>query len=87
LLSCSTTSPSGKAAKSEAKAALEQAIDRLPRDYQIVVRLYDIEGHPVEDLASTMKRSAGAVFMLRARAHRALGRLLGAPFKYFSDPA
>ena len=87
LLKCSTTSPSGKAAKAEAKEALEQAIDRLPRDYQIVVRLYDIEGHPVEDVAVTMRRSAGAVFMLRARAHRALGRLLGAPLNYFSDPA
>ena len=79
LLRCSTTSPSGKAAKGEAKAALEQAIDRLPCDYQTVVRLYDIEGHPVEDVTATMRRSAGAVFMLRARAHRELGRLLGAP--------
>ncbi len=87
LLKCSTTSPSGKAAKAEAKAALEQAIDRLPRDYQTVVRLYDIEGHPVEDVAATMRRSAGAVFMLRARGHRALGRLLGASVKYISDSA
>lgn len=87
LLRCSTTSPSGKAARGEAKAALEGAIGRLPRDYQTVVRLYDIEGHPAEDVAETMSRSAGAVFMLRTRAHRALGRLLGAPLKYFSDPA
>lgn len=87
LLGCTTTTPSGRAAKEEAKAALEQAISRLPRDYQIVVRLYDLEGHPAEDVASTMKRSAGAVFMLRARAHRALARLLGAPLKYFSDSA
>lgn len=87
LLSCSTTSPSGRFAKEEAKAAIEQAIERLPRDYQTVVRLYDIEGHPAADVATTMRRSPGAVFMLRARAHRALGRLLGAPFKYFSDPA
>ncbi len=87
LLSCSTTSPSGRAAKGEARAALEQAIGRLPRDYQIVVRLYDIEGHPVEDVSATMRRSPGAVFMLRARAHKALRRLLGAALKYFSDPA
>ncbi len=87
LLSSSMTTPSGRVAKEEAKASLELAMDRLPRDYQTVVRLYDIEGHPAVDVATTMRRSPGAVFMLRARAHRALSRLLGDPLNYLSESA
>lgn len=85
LLGGTTTTPSRQAARHEAREALEQAIEQLPADYRLVVRMYDIEGHPVEVVSQTMKRSPGAVFMLRARAHRALRKLLGVPLKYFSD--
>lgn len=85
LLGCTTTTPSRQVARAEAKAALEQAIGKLPAEHQMVVRMYDIEGHPAHDVAQVMKRSEGAVFMLRARAHRTLSKLLGAPVKNFSD--
>jgi len=85
LLEGSTTSPSGKVEKNEAKALLQESINRLPPDYRMVVMLYDIEGHPARDVAQTMKRSEGAVFMLRARAHQTLRQLLegtlGSPSK------
>lgn len=87
ILGGTTTTPSRHAVRTEIRAAIDQAIDQLPPDHQLVVRMYDIEGHPVEDVAVAMKRSSGAVFMLRARAHRELQHLLGAPVSYFSDSA
>lgn len=84
LLSGTGTSPSGKIGKQESCVALERAIERLPEDYRRVVQLYDLEGRPVEEVAAAFARRPGAVYMLRARAHRALQRLLGTPSKYFS---
>ena len=85
LLGCTTTTPSRHAARSEAKEALGKALDRLPNDYRTVIKMYDLEGRPIDDVAGAMDRSPGAVFMLRARAHGALRRLLGSPLQYFSD--
>lgn len=79
------TTPSRHAARNEAQGALEGAIVQLPEDYRQVVRLYDLEGRPVAEVSSALKRSPGAVFMLRARAHRALCRLLGSPSRYLTD--
>lgn len=85
MLGGTTTSPSGRAARAEARVALDEAISKLPPGYHRVVLMYDLEGHPVEDVATAMKRSPGAVFMLRARAHRILRKNLGTPLRYFSD--
>ena len=73
------------AARNEAWAALKQAIRRLPEDYQQVVRMYDLEEQPVETVARVLQRSPGAVYMVRARAHRMLRDLLGGPSDYFTN--
>ena len=79
------STPSGKAAAGEARAALKHALERLPADYQRVVRLYDLEDQPAEQVAEVLGRRPGAVFMLRVRAHRALRQLMGGSSKYFSQ--
>ena len=60
---------------------LNAALNTLPADYRTAVRLYDLEGRPVAEVAGTMGRSAGAVHMLRARAHERLRAFLGTPSK------
>ena len=84
LVSSGGTSPSGCAARGEARAALEQAIQRLPEAYRRVVQMFDLEGRPMEEVAGALKRSPGATYMLRARAHRRLSELLGSPSNYLS---
>ena len=80
-----SATPSRFVAGNEARSALEAAIHQLPEIYAKVVRRLDLEGADVRDVAGELNRSQGAVYMLRARAHRALARLLGAPSKYFTD--
>ena len=84
LLSTGTT-PSGPAKKSEAKERLEAALARLPKDYERVVRMLDLEGRPVEEVAQSLGRSKGAVHMLRARAYDRLKELLGSTSLFFTD--
>lgn len=81
------TTPSGQAARTEVKSMLDAAIDRLPPDYQAVVREYDIAQKPREEVAKAMKRSVHAMYMLRARAHDHLRKLLGRSSRFFSDGA
>lgn len=85
LLGCTTTTPSREAARIEAKVSLERAIERLPDDYRRVVQMYDLDRNPCDVVAVALHRRPGAVFMLRARAHRALQKLLGAACNYLSD--
>lgn len=77
LLGVTTTSPSRVLATAEMKAALAVALDSLPEDYARVIRSYDLEGNTIAETACTCGRSAGAVHMLRARAHSRLRELLG----------
>jgi len=84
LLSASGTTPSGHAVANEARIILEKSIGKLPKAYRRVVQMYDLDGKPVEQVAKSMKRSPGAVFMLRARAHQRLKELMGATTHYFS---
>jgi RNA polymerase sigma factor (sigma-70 family) len=63
-----STTPSRCVNDKEMRKHLLVALDRLPRDYACVLRLYDLEGHKPADVALKMKRSIGAVHMLRARA-------------------
>ena len=87
LLGVTLSTPSRKVAAGEACSVLEKAIGQLPEDYQRVVRLYDLEGRPIAEVAEALSRRSGAVFMLRARAHRALRQLMGSDSKFFSNPA
>ena len=73
-----TTTPSREAATAEATQLLEVALARLPEDYGQVLRLYDLEGRSIAEVASTMSRSPGAVHMLRARARDRLREFMDA---------
>lgn len=78
------STPSRVAARGEARQSLLQAVERLPDTYRTVVRMYDLEGQSAEDVAAHLDRSPGAVFMLRARAHRYIMDLLGGASRYLS---
>lgn len=78
-------SPSRHAARNEIHAALEQAIGLLPPDHGRVVRMYDLDGRGIEEVAAALQRSPGAVYMLRARAHRWLREILGRSSRFFDD--
>ncbi len=83
-LSASTSTPSRKAARHEALSLMMRAVESLPPDHRRVVELYDLEGRPVEEVATALSRSPGAVYMLRSRAHRLLCEIMGASSKYLS---
>jgi RNA polymerase sigma factor (sigma-70 family) len=68
---------SRKAMNLELVARLEQAVASLPAHYRAVVRHYDLDQRPIEEVAQELGRSVGATFMLRGRAHRLLLELLG----------
>jgi RNA polymerase sigma-70 factor (ECF subfamily) len=76
--------PSRVAARSEAVRLLEQTLQGLPQDYQRVVRMYDLEGRPIGQVAQELGRSEGAVYMLRARAHDRLREAMGPASKFFT---
>jgi RNA polymerase sigma factor (sigma-70 family) len=78
-----SATPSRAVAKVEAKALLETAVGSLPSDYAQVVRLYDLAGEPMAEVAKLLGRSVGAAFMLRARAHDRLREALGTPSRFF----
>ncbi len=84
LLSAGATTPSRDAARKETCGTLEHAIQQLPETYRQAVEMYDIEGRSVEEVARALKRTPGAVHMIRARAHRRLQAIMGSASKYFS---
>lgn len=84
ILGGTTTTPSRAAARVEAREAIVRVIGSLPETYRAVIQMYDIDNRPVEDVAAAIGRSAGAVFMLRARALRCLGELLGTASAFLS---
>lgn len=86
-LSSSGTSPSGRAAGIEARALLDRAMAALPETYRQVVQLYDLDALDIETVAQRLNRSPGATYMLRARAHHQLQKLLGAATRFFTDGA
>ena len=83
-LGMTVTTPSRAAAKNEAVDALERVLTRLPEDYAKVIRMYDLGGQDIEDVAEELGRTPGAVYMLRARAHERLRDLLGSESRYFT---
>lgn len=68
FLGVTSGTPSRQAVAEETRIRLREAVSQLPRDYAHVLTLYDLEGKTVEEVAQEMKRSTGAVYMLRARA-------------------
>ena len=83
-LGWTSATPSRVAAVREAKQMLADKLARLPELYQQVIRLYDLEGLPPQEVADALGRSVGAVHMLRVRAHGRLREILGPRSKYFS---
>lgn len=87
ILGVASTTPSRVAAVGELQSALGMALSALPADYAAVIREYDLNGKEIAEVAAILKRTPGAVHMLRARAHDHLKELLGPQSKYFSTPA
>jgi RNA polymerase sigma-70 factor (ECF subfamily) len=77
LLGATSTTPSREVNRNELVGLMRTAIDALPRSYADVIRLYDLEGQPIAEVARHLQRSPGAVHMLRARAHDQLRHQLG----------
>src|SRR5262249_861072 len=86
-LGITTTTPSRNVASEEVRAAINNAIALMPPDYGTVVRLYDLEGKSIGDVAAAMRRSTGAAHMLRTRAHEHLRDILGSDTAFFSHCA
>lgn len=84
LLGVTTTTPSRFAAREELLQCLSSALQSLPSDYERAVRLYDLEGRPIDEVAAQMNRSPGAIHMLRARAIDRLRQILGPVIDSFS---
>ena len=85
-LGVTTTTPSRRASEQEVRTILERALSLLPPDYAAVVRMYDLDGKSIGEVASAVGRSAGAVHMLRSRAHDYLREVLGSETQFFSTP-
>ena len=78
------TSPTLHARRKEVHSCIDDALLQLPPDYAKVVRRYDLDECPIEEVAKELGRSPGAVYMLRARAHDRLQELLGASTNFFT---
>ena len=76
------STPSRKLAREEAQVAVQAAIRRLPEAYCLALTLYDLDGKPIAEVAQILNRSPGAVHMIRNRAIRRLGEMLGSSASY-----
>ncbi len=77
--------PSRAASFQETQSLIESALSQLPADYAKVIHLYDLQGFSIAEVAAEMRRSSGAVHMLRARAHDCLRTVLGRESMFFSQ--
>ncbi len=84
MLGVHSATPSRLAAAHEIAAAVESGLNHLPPDYARVLRLYDLQGHSIEQVCEELGRRSGAVYMLRARAHDRLREILGSSSNFFS---
>jgi RNA polymerase sigma-70 factor (ECF subfamily) len=84
VLAQTSATPSRHVARAEAASVLSSTLERLPPDYRTVVTLYDLQGRSVQEVAQEMNRSAGAVHMMRARAHDRMRELLGGESRFFT---
>jgi RNA polymerase sigma-70 factor (ECF subfamily) len=67
-LAVNTPRPDEKVGKEQELESLWQAVQRLPADYQHVLRLHHQQGQSFSDIAQALGRSAGAVRKLWFRA-------------------
>jgi len=86
LIATSST-PSRTMARNDVRRVIEAALAKLPTAYAQAVRLYDLECRPIGEVAAAIGRSAGAVHMIRARAHERLGELLETAGQWFTAGA
>jgi len=87
LVGIVTTTPIKAAERNERTARLDAILETLPEDYGRVLRFYDIQGLPIAEVVARMERSAGAVHMLRARAHDLLRKKMGSESAWFTSSA
>ena len=73
----SNTTISRAASRRELIAVVDEALRKLPGDYEQELRLYELEGLSAPEVAGRMGRSHGAIRMLLARAREGLGTILG----------
>lgn len=84
FLTGSSASPSGHAARDEIRTTLETQITQLPSAYEEVIQLVYFQGKSIEDSASAMGRTYGAVYLLHQRALNRMHQLLGTESQFFS---
>lgn len=71
-LKATESSPSAKAIRSERADLLLQAVSRLPEDQQTAIELHHLQGLPLHEIATRMKRPKGAVAALIYRGMKTL---------------
>ena len=76
LLAGTSITPSRDFTRKESVTLLKRALKQLPPLYQKVVYMYDLQEKPVEEVTEALGKSAGAVYMMRSRAHRRLREIL-----------
>jgi len=86
-ISGTTTTPSRAAGRREVQQLVEDALRKLPPDYEKVLRLCELECKSGPEAAVILGRSQGAVRMLLARAKDRLRDVLVSGSAYFSDTA
>jgi RNA polymerase sigma-70 factor (ECF subfamily) len=85
VVAVTTGTPSRFAARDEGCRAVRAALDRLPEVQRRVVEMYDLQGHAAAEVAAAIGRSEGAMYMLRARAHRALAEHMGSASDFLTS--
>jgi RNA polymerase sigma-70 factor, ECF subfamily len=70
------STPSQQASRREQAVVMASAMAQLPEDYREVIALRHLDGRSFDEIATAMRRSAGAVRMLWMRALEQLGELL-----------
>lgn len=87
LLGADSMTPSRALMRAEAEAALRTALESLPEPYRRAIQLYDLEGRKIDEVAAELKRSPGAVHLLRVRAHDRLREILTGQDSFFRSSA
>jgi len=77
LLGVASSTPGRTLSRNEVHQNLLTSIERLPDKYRIAVQMMDLDGFSAHEVAEAIQRSPGAVYMLRARAHDTLKKMMG----------
>ena len=82
LIMAGTPTPSRVFARREVQSALGSGIKKLPGDYARVVKLYDLEELPVQEVAAALKRSPARYSCCGPGAPNGSRELMGTASKY-----